>query len=160
MTRNLLMVAVMLATTSPALAQQSRSDRDAEPIRKVVADYNRELNACNVEGIVKSYEPDGIFMPPNTPAAVGDAGLRVWAKNYCSRTVANLKFAPVESQTIGDWGWLRVAITGTTTTKATGMVTQQDNKALFVVHRGSDGAWRISRYAINSNKPAVTTSTR
>jgi uncharacterized protein (TIGR02246 family) len=144
-----------VCATVVALSAQGSSAAD-DAIKKVVADYNRELNACRVEGIVNAYERDGVFMPPNQPAAVGQAGVRAWAKNYCSRTVAKLKFVPIEVQRMGDWAWLRVAISGTLTTKATGAMTQQDNKALFIVHRGTDGTWRIARYAINSNKPAGT----
>jgi ketosteroid isomerase-like protein len=49
-----------------------------------------------------------------------------------------------------------VAVTGTTTPKTGGTPVQQDNKALFVLHQGSDGVWRFARYAINCNKPIAT----
>jgi ketosteroid isomerase-like protein len=122
-------LALLCVATIPMSAQDSTSDDAA--IRKPVADYNRGLNTCDVESAVKAWERDGVFMPPNQPAVEGEQALRSWYKNYCSRTVANLKFAPVEARRIGDWAWLRVAISGTTTSKSTGMVTQQDNKARF-----------------------------
>ena len=151
-------LALLCVATTVVRAQDSTSDDAA--IRKPVADYNRGLNTCDVEVAVKAWERDGVFMPPNQPAVEGEQALRAWYKNYCSRTVANLTFAPTEARRFGDWAWLRVAITGTTTSKASRTVTQQDNKALFIVHRGADGTWRIARYGLNSNKTAAAPATR
>ena len=156
--RLLVAVALLSGTALVSAAQQSNAIDAA--IAKPVADYNRGLNTCDVDLAVKAWERDGIFMPPNQPATQGEQALRAWYKNYCNSTVANLKFTPVEMQRFGDWAWLRVAITGTTTSKATSRATQQDNKALFIVHRGADGAWRIARYGLNSNKAAAPAATR
>jgi uncharacterized protein (TIGR02246 family) len=153
MRTSIVTLAVLCATVIVTPAQESRSNAAEDAIKKVIADYNRGLNACDVEAVVKVWEHDGIFMPPNQRAAEGEQSLRAWYTTYCSRTVAKLKFAPVEVRQTADWAWARVAVTGALTNKATGTVTLQDNKALFVVHRGIDGTWRIARYAINSNKP-------
>jgi uncharacterized protein (TIGR02246 family) len=153
MRTTLLVLVLLVATVAVTRAQDARSNATGDAIRKVVADYNQALNGADLQRIVKVFEPDAVWMPPNQPAPTGEQAIRQWFQNYFSQTVANLKFSPVEVETAGRWAFARVAVTGTTTPKAGGSSVQQDNKALFVVHQGTDGAWRIARYIINSNKP-------
>lgn len=149
------LLGMLLAASSSAYSQDRTSDADAGPLRRVLADYNRGLNNCDVEALLKVWEPDGVFMAPNQPAAEGTRQLRASYQDYCARTKADLTFTPTEVQQAGDWGWLRVAATGTLRNLRAGVVTRQDNKSLIVVHRGADGTWRMARYAINSNTPAA-----
>ena len=145
-----LLIGLALIASTPQIFAAGADD---EALRKVVADYNSALNACNVEGIVRMFERDAMRMPANQPPTVGEQNLRVWFTNYCSRTTAKLAFTVMESQVSGDLGWVRVDIGGALTAKSTDAVAPQDNQGILIIRRGADGVWRIARYINNSKKP-------
>ena len=149
-----LLISLAFVAAAPARMDAAVAADDA--LRKVVADYNRALNACDVEGIVRMFERDAMRMPANQPPTVGEQNLRSWFTNYCSRTTAKLAFTVMESQVSGDVGWVRVDIGGALTAKSNDAVAPQDNQGILIIRRGSDGVWRIARYINNSKKPLAS----
>jgi uncharacterized protein (TIGR02246 family) len=124
-------------------------------VERVVAEYNAALNGAQVDRMLSVFERDGVQMAPNAPLAKGEAELRKLFEAGTGRNVANLKFTPVEVIVSEPYAFVDVIVSGTLTSKKTGVATEQDNKALMVMHKGADGTWRISRYALNSSKPAA-----
>jgi uncharacterized protein (TIGR02246 family) len=148
--------ATWLAMASVVAAQAPRSASAEEGMRNTLAQYERAINGMSLEGALNVYEPDGIFMPNNGPTVVGKAALREY---YIANIFGNvesyaLRFAPVEVISDGNWGFVRVATTGMVVGKADGRATPRNNRALFVLHKGSDGVWRVARYLFNANPPA------
>lgn len=146
---------VTLACVASGWAQSGAGGSD-DAVRKVVADYNIALNGCDVEGIVRMFEPDAMRMPANQPPTVGHANLRAWFTSYCGRTRAKLTFSVMEVQSAGNLAWVRVDIGGALTATANGAVNPQDNQGILIIRRGTDGAWRIARYINNSKRPLPT----
>lgn len=144
---------IMWACVATAFAQQPATGAAEDAVRKVVADYNRALNACDVEGIVRMFEPDAMRMPANQPPTIGQQNLRTWFTNYCSRTTAKLAFIPLEVEVSGNVAWTRVDIGGNLTATANGAVNPQDNQGILIIRRSTDGVWRIARYINNSKRP-------
>lgn len=150
------MVLLLLATAmaSTLAAQETRQNGPNETaIAAAIAQYNRGLNDGDLNAVVTAFTPDGVWMVPNAPAVSGEA-FRQWYINYWKNTVAKLQFTPELIRVEGSMAYAVVRITGTTTPKAGGASRQQDNKTLFVLRRGGDGAWKIAHYILNSNKPA------
>lgn len=149
--RSLVMVTVLAA---PLTAQEARPANPTEAaIAAVIAQYNRGLNGGDLDAVVTAFAPDGVWMVPNAPSVSGEA-FRQWYINYWNNTVARLQFTPELIRVEGTMAYAVVRITGTTTPKAGGASRQQDNKTLFVLRQGTDGAWKIAHYILNSNKPA------
>ena len=149
--------AVLLMAPTLVAQTTGRASGAEGAIAAVIKQYADGLNgAGNLELVLKSFEPDGMWMPPNQPAVKGEQDLRRWYLNYWRQTVAKLQFTPELIRTEGRLAYAQVHVTGTTTSKAGGSVREQDNKALFVLRQSSDGSWKIAHYAINSNKPLPT----
>lgn len=148
----MLFVFTLMVTTLAAQEARQSGSTDAS-VAAVIAQYNRGLNGGDLNAVLTAFHADGVFMAPNQPPVSGDA-LRQWYANYWTRTVAKLQFTPASIRVEGALAYAVVNITGTTTPKNGGPSQQQDNKAIFVLRRGTDGAWKIAHYILNSNKRA------
>ncbi len=136
--------------------QAVQADRDADSIRKLLTQYQQVLNAGSVDGVMKLYTVDGVFMPTDAPAQSGAPAIRqYYERETFGSTSYKLTFTPVEVTTTGDWGFARVNFTGTTSPKGGGSPVRIDNKALFILRRTTDGSWRIARYIFNRNAAAT-----
>ena len=148
------MLLVTAMVSAPAAQGTRQSGADEAAIAAVVAQYNRGLNGGDLNAVVTAFHPDGVWMVPNATSVSGEA-FRQWYINYWNNTVAKLQFTPELIRVEGSMAYAVVRITGTTAPKAGGALRQQDNKTLFVLRRGGDGAWKIAHYILNSNKPAA-----
>lgn len=152
--KNMVLGLLVTAMAATAAAQESRPNGPNETaIAAAIAQYNRGLNDGDLNAVVTAFTPDGVWMVPNAPSVSGEA-FRQWYINYWKNTVAKLQFTPELIRVEGSMAYAVVRITGTTTPKAGGASRQQDNKTLFVLRRGGDGAWKIAHYILNSNKTA------
>lgn len=150
----------IITMASTLVAQETRQGSPAEAaIAAVIAQYNRGLNGGDLNMVVTAFHPDGVWMAPNQPSVMGET-LRQWYINYWNNTVAKLQFTPELIRVDGRLAYAVVRITGTTTPKAGGPSRQQDNKTIFVLRQGSDGAWKIAHYILTGNRPAETVQGR
>jgi uncharacterized protein (TIGR02246 family) len=148
-------------TAITPLAQDTRQSSPTEAaVAAVIKQYNQGLNDGNLDTVLKTFLPDGVWMAPNQPSIKGQEELRKWYLNYWSRTVAKLQFTPELIQSDGRLAYAVAHVTGTTTPKAGGAPREQDNKTVFVLRQGSDGSWKIAHYILNGSKPVGTARAR
>src|SRR5260221_9781878 len=65
-------------------------------VEHVVAEYNGGLNNAQADRTLNVVERDAIWMAPNQPQAKGEAELRKLYEDSFDRTIAKLKFTPVD----------------------------------------------------------------
>ncbi len=147
--RTVLAAALILGALSGAYANES----DNEKIHAVLKNYERALNASDVDGILKLYTEDGVFMAQHNPSAVGIKQVEAAYTAVLQAIDLDIEFDIVEIEVIADdWAFARTNSSGTTTINATGDQVNEGNQELFVLKKIDDN-WKIARYLFSSNMP-------
>ena len=129
------------------------ADLDKAQIAAVLKGYERVLNASDVDGVVKLYTKDGVFMAQHNPSAVGIKQVEAAYTAVFQAIDLNVEFDIVEIEVISDyWAFARTNSSGTTTINATGDKVAEGNQELFVL-RKVDGGWKIARYGFSTTNP-------
>lgn len=148
------LLAVSAAQAQPPLHSAS-SQRQRSAIEGVIANYERALNAGDVDAVVSLYTDDAVLMPPNAPDAVGIDAVRAAYIGIFNSIELNLAFDIAEVQCVSqEWAFLRSTSNGTLTVKANGAVIPSSNHELFVLQKVR-GEWKIARYSFSSTQPAA-----
>jgi uncharacterized protein (TIGR02246 family) len=134
---------------APALAADDRA-----AILGLMASYEAALNASDTDAVMPLYTEDGVFMPPFNPSAVGKAAIHDAYVAVFKAITLHVKFTVAEAvQMAPDWAFVRTNSAGTNTVNATGAKSAEANQELFVLKKGSDGAWKIARYSFSTTNP-------
>ncbi len=142
------MAALLLGWLSGAQA----ADSDKAQIEATLKGYERVLNASDVDGVLKHYTQDGVFMAQHNPSAVGVQQVEAAYTAVFQAIDLNVEFDIVEIEVIADdWAFARSNSSGTTTINATGDKVAEGNQELFVMQK-IDGDWKIARYAFSTTK--------
>ncbi|MGE0440224.1 MAG: SgcJ/EcaC family oxidoreductase [Gemmatimonadales bacterium] len=121
---------------------------DDRPIRDLLANYERLLNASDAAAIAQLYAADGIFMPQGFPTAAGrDAVLESYRAIFANITLS-IEFAVDEIVVAGAIATALTRSAGSVRVNATGQAAPESNRELFVFAR-EGAAWRIARYMFN-----------
>ncbi len=129
------------------------AESDQENIHAVLKAYEQVLNASDVDGVLKLYTKDGVFMAQHNPSAVGIQQVEAAYTGAFQAIDLNVEFDIVEVEVIADdWAFARTNSSGTTTINATGDKIPEGNQELFVL-RKIDGDWKIARYAFSTTNP-------
>lgn len=118
------------------------------------AAIDRERNAVaagDANAYLAALTDDAVFMAPNVEAKTGPA-LRQFLEEFL-RTVAVkwLSFEHLETVVVGDVAFHVFKCSWRTTPKAGGASAVMHFKGLHVLHRATDGRWRIRREIWNAN---------
>ncbi len=149
MIQTIAVAALILGSLSGAHA----ADLDKAQIEAVLKTYERVLNASDVDGVVKLYTQDGVFMAQHNPSAVGIEQVKAAYTGAFQAIDLNVEFDIVEIRVIADdWAFARTNSTGTTTINATGDKVAEGNQELFVMQK-IDGDWKIARYSFSTTNP-------
>ena len=141
--------ALILSSQSGAHA----TDLDKAQIEAVLKSYEHVLNASDVDGVVRLYTEDGVFMAQHNPSAVGIQQVEAAYTAVFQAIDLNVEFDIVEVEVIADdWAFARTNSSGTTSINATGDKVAEGNQELFVL-RKIDGDWKIARYAFSTTNP-------
>jgi len=143
-----LIVFVMFMTAAQIAAAQS----DEVAIKKLIANWEKVLNAGDADGGKDLFMPDGVFMPHGSPAQVGAKAIHAFQDTLFSRGEAvDYNFDPVEVVVLNGWAFARVETTGTWKSKDSGTSAKIDTKSLFILRRTNAGTWKVARLMWNRN---------
>ncbi len=153
MKNQLIQTIAVAALLLGSLSCGQTADSDKAQIEAALKAYERVLNASDVDGVLKLYTEDGVFMSPNNPSAVGIQQVEAAYTGAFQAIDLNVEFDIVEIEVIADdWAFARTNSSGTTTINATGDKVPESNQELFVMQK-SDGDWKIARYAFSTTNP-------
>lgn len=126
-------------------------------IRAVLSEYERALNAGDIEATMALYDPDGVMMAPNAPPTVGRPAIRRQIEAVSKIVKLHVSFTIAEIvETSGEWAFVRTSSAGSSTLIADGAQRPEANQELFILRRGPDGLWRVARYSFSSMKPPAS----
>ncbi len=125
-------------------------DLDKAQIEAVLKTYESVLNAGDVDGVMKLYTKDGVFMAQHNPSAVGIEQVEAAYTAVFKVIDLNVEFDIVEVEVIADdWAFARTNSSGTTTINATGDKVPEGNQELFLMQK-INGDWKIARYGFST----------
>ncbi len=153
MKNQLIQTIVVAALLLGSLSCTQAADSDKAQIEAALKGYQRVLNASDVDGVLKLYTEDGVFMSQHNPSAVGIQQVEAAYTAAFQAIDLNVEFDIVEIEVIADdWAFARSNSSGTTTINATGDKVPESNQELFVMQK-IDGDWKIARYAFSTTNP-------
>ncbi len=153
MKNQLIQTIAVAALVLGSLSGAHASDLDEAQIEAVLKGYERVLNASDVDGVVRLYTEDGVFMAQHNPSAVGVQQVEAAYTAVFQAIDLNVEFDIVEIEVIADdWAFARSNSSGTTTINATGDKVAEGNQELFVLQK-IDGNWKIARYSFSTTNP-------
>jgi uncharacterized protein (TIGR02246 family) len=152
-----LTVAALLASLAcmiPASGKATTSPDDEAAIKSVVSKYQDALNASSTDQAMPLYADGGVFMRPDNQSAVGKAQLRQAYGAVFKAITLQVKFTILEIVLMSpEWAFVRTNSVGTNKINATGAMSTEGRKDLFIFHKDADGAWKIARYSFSSTNP-------
>jgi uncharacterized protein (TIGR02246 family) len=125
-----------------------------QAVAEVLSAYNAALNSSNTNAVMPLYAKDGVFMPPYSPSAVGEAEVRQAYDAVFQAIELTVQFNVAEIVELGpEWVFARTNSAGTTLNHATGVTSSEGNQELFLFRKDRDGKFKIARYSFSSTKP-------
>jgi uncharacterized protein (TIGR02246 family) len=114
--------------------------------------YEQALNTSDVDSVMALYADDAVFMPQNSPPAVGRDAVRTAYRQVFSAIKLDVRFQIDEVRQLSkDWAYARTRSSGTAKVLSGNQSPGAEaNQELFVFHRNADGQWRFARYIFSS----------
>lgn len=123
-------------------------------IENVLETYETALNASDIGKVLSVFSPDGVFMAPNSPSAVGPEAIRAAYAGIFQAIAFETELTVHEiTQIAPDWAVVRTTSSGFVTVNAIKQRVPDANHELFVFRKGGDGSWEIGRYSFSSTNP-------
>jgi len=128
-----------------------QANSNNQKIQTLISQYETELNASNVDGVLALYGKNPTFMPQNSSAQVGRAAVKQTYKNVFNTIKLDIKFTIYEIEVLGDTAWARTSSSGKTKILAKDVVISEGNNELFIF-KNEDGTWKIYQYLFSTNQ--------
>jgi len=145
---------VIVVTMAFITKASALNPADAAKIKKLLGNYERVLNASDVNGIIKLYAKDGVFMPQHSPSQVGTDAIRAAYEHVFEAIDLNVEFDIIEVEVLSDqWAFARTTSSGITTINADGAKVSEGNQELFLLRKQTNGEWKIARYIFSTTNP-------
>ena len=130
-----------------------KTEVDIEVINRVRETHIAALNSRNVEAWVTLFTDDGVQMPPNAPANVGQEMIRSWSQTFLDTSRTEFRLLVDEVWLTDDWAFERGTYTITLTLKARGEPLHDIGKYITIYQRQSEDTWGVASDIWNSNNP-------
>ena len=146
------------AALLPLFAVASESgpaDRDLAAITHQLDRYEQALNRADIDAVMKLYAGDAVFMPQHSPPAEGREAVRTAYTHVFDAIRLDIDFTIDEIGMLShEWAYARTRSSGTVKVVASDQpAAPEANQELFLLHRESDGNWRIARYIFSTTNP-------
>jgi uncharacterized protein (TIGR02246 family) len=126
---------------------------EKEAITEMLLRYQDALNGSDVDGVMKLYAVDGVFMPQNDESSVGAGAVRKAYESVFGSIQLTVKFVVAEVVAItADWAFARTNSKGSVMVRANGATLAEANQELFVLQR-IESEWKIARYCFATTLP-------
>lgn len=127
---------------------------DEQEVADTLMAYQDALNRSDTEAVMRLCAPDGVFMPQNSPSAIGaDAVRRAYDAVFGTITL-KVRFTIAEIRQLApEWVLARTNSAGTVRVHANGAEAPEGNQELFLFQKVG-GAWKIARYCVSTANPA------
>ncbi|UZF92826.1 YybH family protein [Bosea sp. NBC_00550] len=149
-----LALAALLPLGTVAVAHGADASVEAA-ITKQLKSYEQALNVSDLDGVMKLYTEDVVFMPPHAMPVVGREAVRAAYRHIFSAIKLEITFQIDEIRPLSqDWAFARTRSDGTVKVLASNQpASPEANQELFLLRRDDGGQWRIARYIFSTTTP-------
>lgn len=130
-----------------------------EAIRQLASDWRAGWLAGDADLLLSLYTDDPVVMPQDQPVVVGKDAIRPIYEALFKEFDFKGEGAVKEVVASGDLGYFWSAYSLTAIPKTGGEPVNVTGKSIFIVKRGSGGAWKIARLMDNSDRASTDQST-
>ena len=142
---------------SGSQSDAGRKARTSGP-KQVILQYEKALNAGNVDKIVELYAKDGVFMAQHQKPALGQKQVKRAYQGVFKMIRLAIKFSIDELVKVSPTvAYARTRSAGITTIVANGAKVPEGNQEIFILKRkNTSSPWKISRYIFSTTNPRPT----
>jgi len=126
-------------------------DKNKLEIESLIQDYQKALNASDLNSVVSIYTKDAVLIPTASPTADGQEQIKQTYVYVFDNFSFNLNFDVLEIEVMGNRAFARSTSKGDLTIKASGETVPDENRELFIFEN-QNGNWKIARYMYNKSK--------
>jgi len=150
-----LVLASLLLPLAAQAAQPAAEASVTAAVTQQLKRYETALNASDLDHVMILYAGDAVFMPQNSPPAVGSDAIRAAYRQIFDLLRLDVRFTIDEIQPLSrDWAFARTRSNGTVKLlKGDQPASSEGNQEVFLLHRESDGQWRFARYIFSTTQP-------
>jgi uncharacterized protein (TIGR02246 family) len=141
-------------TAVGARAGQADQPADLAAIRAVTSGIIAADNKGDAAAVIQFYADDAILLPPNGAPVAGKDAIRSRYEEGFRHFRFAISSSSEETHVFGDWAFDRGTTTGKTIPKTDESSRQIHDKYVMILHRESNGAWKIARLIWNTAGPA------
>jgi len=142
------------AETEPAATAPTEStEADLAALRELVRNYDDYANSDDLGSLVALFADDAVRMPPDQPAIQGREAIRSQSEAFSAENTGELSSTVEDVRVSGDWGFVRISYTESSTPRAGGETTTTVGKWILICERQADGSWQITNEMWSTYEP-------
>ncbi len=146
-----LALGVMVVSCGPIPQETNTLEADREAVEVLLEQVVQAFNAGDLDAYMACFTDDAVWMLPNQPVVTGKEVARTWYQGVFDRTAFSVTPSTEELRIAGDWAYARRTYRGEAVRKATGELLGRGSKRISILHRQTNGNWRIARDMWNSD---------
>lgn len=135
--------------------ERTGSDVELKAIDSVRGAHVAAVNAGDAGAWAAQFTDDGVQMPPNAPANVGQSAIEAWSQGFMSLFRLEFALGVDEVHVFGEWAFERGTYTISLQPKSGDLPPMQDmGKYITIYQRKAGAGWRIARDIWNTSNPS------
>ena len=144
---------LILLACGPAPQETTTIGADRDAIDALLEEAVQAFNTGDVDAYMACFAEDAVWMLPNQPAITGKEAARTWYQDLFERTSFNVTASTDELMVAGDWAYAQRTYKGEVVQKSTGQRIAGGSNRISILHRQTNGTWKIARDIWNSSTP-------
>ena len=157
-----LLAPLVLAALLPGLAcRQEPSGKtrgapdpaDLRAIERLREEFIKAHNDGDSDRLAALFTEDAVFIPEDDATCEGRGEIAGYFSDFLEQGPATVQFETKETRVLGDWAYVRIDATLTTTDASTGEKDETWERYFWVLVREPGGSWRIARAIANVEEP-------
>lgn len=137
----------------PARTREAPDPADLQAIARLREEFRKAHNDGDSGRLAALFTEDAVLIPEDDATCEGRKEIAGYFSDFLDQGPATLQFEPKETQILGDWAYVRIDVTLTTTDASTGEQDETWERFLWIVVREPGGSWKISRAIANVEEP-------
>ncbi len=146
-----LALSIFFLAFGPAPQETTTIGADLEAVNALLEQAVAAFNAGDVDAYMACFADDAAWMLPNQPAITGKEAARTWYQEVFERTAFDVTPYTDDLMVAGEWAYARRTYKGEVLRKDTGQLLTRGSKRISILHRQTNGIWKITHDIWNRN---------
>ncbi len=148
-----LALGLIFLACGPAPQETTTIGADVDAVNALLEQAVKAFNAGDVDAFMDCFADDAVWMLPNQPAITGKEAARTWYQDVFERTAFDVTPYTDDLMVAGEWAYARRTYKGEVVRRATGEHISRGSKRISILHRQTNGTWKIAHDIWNSDNP-------